>query len=335
MVSVRGIQGEKLIPCHQYMLAFSIALILPVFHAMETAHPILESTEAFNQDSICKEIFDPAHGLFEFVGRPARLLHLQPMAEEAVTEEMKGDLHFVGRFLGLAIKKHWCLPVTFSTAFLKTLLSDSAFSMTDLAELDLDLANGLECICWPGTDLEDLDLNFSISVGSNQVELIPGGAYVKLLDENMMTYVPLAITAYCSWGRGVQAAIIKQGIDEVLKMDIDLPLLQRMLRSFESDLNVDDLMFYADYNNCDVATPSVRFLFECLRAKTKFASRDLFERLAVNLHEAGTLMILYVPNETSILVDLSNCIVVLPRAVDVEDMRSMLESATEINAADL
>ncbi|KAK2076830.1 hypothetical protein QBZ16_005056 [Prototheca wickerhamii] len=140
-------------------------------------------------EEVVREGFDPGRGLFR--ANAEGLLY--PSPEWQAWGELALPLHaFLGKMLGKALLEGTLVELPLAGFFLTKLLGRRC-DLRDLASLDAELAGNLEKLRGfdPGT-LEALDLRMAITdlqVPGGEVELVPGGAEIRISSANLAEYV--------------------------------------------------------------------------------------------------------------------------------------------------
>lgn len=233
--------------------------------------------------AVCKNVFDPNNGMFGLLGRNNHLLQILPREEE-LSENLLSRFHFVGRFLGLAIKYHWKLPVAFSKLFFKAILPDgSPATLDDIGEFDAELQKNLR-ICLKHESAESLYLDFTYcTAGNKQVDLIPGGSEIFVTNENVDEYMNLLTDAFRIWNRQQQAQTILSGMVDVLGepffWNLDWHALSLKISSCPAPFNLEEFVDYFTYTDCDAGTAEVQLLLEYLDDLPVLGQMHAFEKL--------------------------------------------------------
>ncbi|KAF4716301.1 hypothetical protein FOZ63_025116, partial [Perkinsus olseni] len=97
----------------------------------------------------------------------------------------------IGRAVGKAIYELVLLDTRFSIVFLNRILG-LQFSIDEVATIDKEVCRSLMYLrhCSP-EEVAALSLNFTVTAGGRDVELVPGGSTIPVTADNRMLYLLL------------------------------------------------------------------------------------------------------------------------------------------------
>jgi hypothetical protein len=143
---------------------------------------------------VCKELFDPNYGMFRF-DEKQRFFWIQPTI---LCSGCKVEFNLIGQVLGLAVYNNVILDVAFPKVLFRKLLQ-KRLDFDDLAELDPDLAKGLETLlnfdeAREGATVEEVFCRSFVvehEVFGERVtaDLVPNGSQIQLTASNRQQYV--------------------------------------------------------------------------------------------------------------------------------------------------
>ncbi|KAH8832744.1 HECT-domain-containing protein [Flagelloscypha sp. PMI_526] len=140
---------------------------------------------------LCKEVFDTDRGLW--LNNTNNELYPNPIGFATEAHSLNW-YRFIGRILGKAMYEGILVDVAFAGFFLAKWLGRTSF-LDDLASLDPELYNGLVFLKHYDGDMEDLSLNFTVTVEelgvTKTVDLIRNGSNTPVTKENRLQYIHL------------------------------------------------------------------------------------------------------------------------------------------------
>ncbi|CAG8450723.1 5254_t:CDS:10 [Paraglomus occultum] len=164
---------------------------------------------------VVREMFDQKYGMFTQNEESRLCWFNQNPFDESALDEYK----LIGRLLGLAIYNSVILDVHFPVVLYRKLKGQPA-TLTDLKELDPSLGKGLEQLLELEDDVESTyNRTFQIEYESfgHRIthELKPGGAHIKLTNENRQEFVDLFVDFWLNKSIKRQFNAFKEGFDLV------------------------------------------------------------------------------------------------------------------------
>ncbi|CAI4221682.1 unnamed protein product [Auanema sp. JU1783] len=139
------------------------------------------------------EIFNPYYGLFEYSATDNYTLQINPHSAACNPDHLSYYL-FIGKIMGMAIYHGKLLDAFFIRPFYKMMLSKK-ITLFDMESVDNAYYNSL--IYVKDNDPEELYLTFSVDesvFGETQtVDLIGGGQYVKVTEDNKEKYIEAVV----------------------------------------------------------------------------------------------------------------------------------------------
>uniref|UniRef100_F6Q9X1 E3 ubiquitin-protein ligase n=1 Tax=Ciona intestinalis TaxID=7719 RepID=F6Q9X1_CIOIN len=142
---------------------------------------------------LSKEMFNPYYGLFEYSATDNYTLQINPNSGMC-NEDHFDWFRFIGRVAGMAVYHGKLLDAFFIRPFYKMMLG-KPITLRDMESVDSEYYNSLKWIL--ENDPTDLDLCFTVDeelFGQMKVnELKPGGADIKVNNENKREYIQLVI----------------------------------------------------------------------------------------------------------------------------------------------
>eukprot|EP00755_Sulcionema_specki_P015937 Sspe_Gene.60725::Locus_33525_Transcript_1_1_Confidence_1.000_Length_3429::g.60725::m.60725/K10588/UBE3B; ubiquitin-protein ligase E3 B len=166
-------------------------------------------------ETVIKQGFNPDLGLF--TPSPSGALYPNPASKTAFTAlpyDHIAMFRFLGRVLAKAIYEGVVVDMPFTDFFLNTMLG-LPNSVEDLEGLDRELHRNLIAL----KDIDDLSplcITFSVQDGENVVPLIPGGANIPVVADNLSLYLNLVAAYKLKQQFREQAAAFAQGFHEIL-----------------------------------------------------------------------------------------------------------------------
>ncbi|KAK3097984.1 hypothetical protein FSP39_015053 [Pinctada imbricata] len=142
---------------------------------------------------LSKEMFNPYYGLFEYSATDNYTLQINPLSGLANDEHLS-YFEFIGRIAGMAVFHGKLLDGFFIRPFYKMMLA-KPITLADMEPVDSEYYNSLVWI--RDNDPADLELTFSVEEDYfgeiTERELKPGGADIKVTNENKLEYIQLVI----------------------------------------------------------------------------------------------------------------------------------------------
>ncbi|PPQ97471.1 hypothetical protein CVT26_002819, partial [Gymnopilus dilepis] len=201
--------------------------------------------------SLCKEVFDTDRGLW----LATKNNELYPNPHAYATEPHSLNWYrFIGRILGKAMYEGILVDVAFAGFFLAKWLGRQNF-LDDLASLDPELYNGLIFLKHYTGNVEDLSLNFTISIEefgvTKTVDLIKNGSNIAVTKENRLQYIYLVSHYRLTKQIKLQSEAFFEGLSEMidpkwLRM-FNRQEVQVLIGGVNSPIDMDDLRQHTNY----------------------------------------------------------------------------------------
>ncbi|KAF8874714.1 hypothetical protein CPB84DRAFT_1817858 [Gymnopilus junonius] len=217
--------------------------------------------------SLCKEVFDTDRGLW----LATKNNELYPNPHAYATEPHSLNWYrFIGRILGKAMYEGILVDVAFAGFFLAKWLGRQNF-LDDLSSLDLDLYNGLLFLKHYTGNVEDLALNFTISIEefgqTKTVDLIKNGSNIAVTKENRLQYIYLVSHFRLTKQIKRQSEAFFEGLSEMidpkwLRM-FNRQEVQVLIGGVNSPIDMDDLRGHTNYGGLyDDAHETIRLFWK-------------------------------------------------------------------------
>jgi len=165
---------------------------------------------------LSKEMFNPYYGLFEYSSTDVYTLQINPNSGFC-NDEHQQWFRFIGRVAGMAVFHGKLLDAFFIRPFYKMMLA-KPITLRDMESVDSEFYNSLKYIL--ENDPEALDLDFTVSEElfgqTKSTELKPGGADIKLTEQNKREYIQLIIKWRFVSRVQVQMKSFLQGFNELI-----------------------------------------------------------------------------------------------------------------------
>jgi len=179
-----------------------------------------------------KQLADPRFGLFKS-NDGGRSIHINSMSAETQPDHL-AHFELCGKLVGLALLHQETLPhLRFTAALRKLLLGSSPVSVEDLASVDPALYEGkvlyLKEARYQQDDapvpIEDLDLTFEETPQPEVFpdvhwELLPGGAQIRVTEENKLHYLWLLCDHHVRGSVALQLEALRKGFQELVPKDV-------------------------------------------------------------------------------------------------------------------
>ncbi|KAI9188937.1 hypothetical protein H9P43_000359 [Blastocladiella emersonii ATCC 22665] len=168
---------------------------------------------------VTRDLFAPEYGMFVThdagAARGVVWFRWAPEYDAAALDEYE----LVGKLVGIALYNSIPLPVRFPLAVYKKLVGEP-LALRDLAEVDPDLARGLETLAAFEGDVADAYCRaFTVDLEALGVartfDLVPGGAQVELTNANRLEYIARAVDFYLNRAVESPFAAFRRGFDTV------------------------------------------------------------------------------------------------------------------------
>ncbi|KAF4695989.1 hypothetical protein FOZ60_002710 [Perkinsus olseni] len=203
-----------------------------------------------------------------------------PIPNATPTVEELNQIRNIGRAVGKAIYELVLLDTRFSIVFLNRILG-LQFSIDEVATIDKEVCRSLMYLrhC-SAEEVAALSLNFTVTAGGRDVELVPGGSTIPVTADNRMLYL-LLMTKFktCSQIEQQTAAFV-EGIGDIIPvqwLQLFCPEELNMLVSGEErrGFDVDDLQRHTEYSNGYFAEhPTIRAFWHIVKDLFTDADRD-------------------------------------------------------------
>lgn len=221
-----------------------------------------------------REMFNPAISLFCAVPEGTSTFQPNPNSE-VQSDPGRGTSHldyfsFVGRVVGKALHDNELIDAHFTRSLYKHMLG-MPLSYQDIEAVDPDYYKNLEWML--SNDITDVvELVFAEEADyfgrKSLIELIPGGAHIKVDNENKREYVDLVAQHRMTTAIRGQIDAFLKGFWQVVPQSIiglfndhELELIMCGL----PDVDVDDLQAHTIYENYTANTPVIRWFWEVVR----------------------------------------------------------------------
>lgn len=166
-------------------------------------------------------VLDPDAGFFK--ATVDQRLYPNPQAH-IVSDAYQRHFEFLGRMLGKALYDGMLLDIPFAGFFLAKILQQRP-SFNALASLDPVMYKNLLFLKHYSGNVEDLDLDFTVSVGgdlgssSEAVELVPGGKDIAVTNDNRIQYIFYMANYRLNVQIARQCEAFRRGIADVVDLD--------------------------------------------------------------------------------------------------------------------
>ncbi|KAG1702350.1 E3 ubiquitin-protein ligase Su(dx) [Nymphon striatum] len=216
------------------------------------------------------EVLNPMYCLFEYANKNNYSLQIHPGS--SVNPDHLLYFRFIGRFIAMALYHGKFIYSGFTLPFYKRMLSKKLI-MKDIETIDPEFYNSLVWI--KDNDLEecgDLELffvhDFEILGEITSHELKPGGADIKVDEENKEEYIRLMIDWRFSRGQEKQTKSFLDGFNEVLPLQwlhyFDERELELMLCGMQ-EIDADDWQKNTIYRHYTKASKQVIWFWQFVR----------------------------------------------------------------------
>ncbi|KAF9543333.1 HECT-domain-containing protein [Agrocybe pediades] len=201
--------------------------------------------------SLCQEVFDTDRGLW--LANKKNELYPNPHAY-ATEQHSLNWYRFIGRILGKAMYEGILVDVAFASFFLAKWLGRQSF-LDDLSSLDPELYNGLIFLKHHTGNVEDLSLNFTISIEefgvTKTIDLIPNGSNIAVTQENRLMYIYLVSHYRLSKQIKKQSEAFFEGLSEMIDSKwlrmFNQQEVQILIGGVNAPIDLDDLRKHTNY----------------------------------------------------------------------------------------
>jgi len=166
--------------------------------------------------SLCKQAFDPEHGLFRATAEER--LYPSPASELATSEHLQ-CFELLGAVLGKCLYDGILVELPLAPFFLRRIRGLGS-GLRDLASMDADLYRNLTSLKTFDGDVEALSLFFVAEVyhlgAVQEVELVPGGRDIPVTRDNVLRYIHLVAHFKLNVQMRAQSAAFVRGLHSVI-----------------------------------------------------------------------------------------------------------------------
>ncbi|KAH7889762.1 hypothetical protein F5I97DRAFT_1924285 [Phlebopus sp. FC_14] len=215
------------------------------------------------------EMFNPFYCLFEYSAHDNYTLQINPAS--GVNPEHLNYFKFIGRCLGLGIFHRRFLDAYFIVSFYKMILRKKVI-VSDLESVDAELHRGLTWML--ENDITDIiDETFTTTEERFgelvTIELRPGGADVKVTEDNKKDYVDAVVEYRISKRVKDQFEAFMSGFSELIPQDLITVFDERELELLiggMSEIDVDDWTKHTDYRGYEMNDEVIQWFWKCIRS---------------------------------------------------------------------
>jgi len=212
------------------------------------------------------EVLNPMYCLFEYANK--NNYSLQINAASFVNPDHLHYFKFVGRFIAMALYHGKFIYSGFTMPFYKRMLSKKLI-MKDIESIDPEYYNSLVWIRDNDIDECQLELYFNATYEllgeAKECELKPGGADIRVTEENKAEYLEL----FCAWrmSRGIeeQTKAFLEGFNEVVPLEwlqyFDERELELMLCGMQ-EIDVDDWQRHTMYRHYTKSSKQIQWFWQ-------------------------------------------------------------------------
>ncbi|CAG8444226.1 3604_t:CDS:10 [Ambispora leptoticha] len=218
---------------------------------------------------LARQMFNENYALFKTSN--ADRLTYQPNRASFVNPEHLLFFKFVGRVIGKAIYDGRLLDAYFTRSFYKHILGKPV-DYRDVEAIDLEYYNSLVWILENDISAMD-DLTFSVEDNdfgaTKQVELKPGGANIRVTEENKREYVKLVTEQKLTLAIKDQIANFLAGFHEIIPPHLISIFNEQELELLISgmpDIDIDDWKNNTEYQNYTSSSPQIQWFWRAVRS---------------------------------------------------------------------
>ncbi|CAG8441327.1 3125_t:CDS:10 [Ambispora gerdemannii] len=218
---------------------------------------------------LARQMFNEDYALFKTSN--ADRLTYQPNRASFINPEHLLFFKFVGRVIGKAIYDGRLLDAYFTRSFYKHILSKPV-DYRDVEAIDLEYYNSLVWILENDISAMD-DLTFSVEDNdfgvTKQVELKPGGANIRVTEENKREYVKLVTEQKLTLAIKDQIANFLAGFHEIIPSHLISIFNEQELELLISgmpDIDMDDWKNNTEYQNYTASSPQIQWFWRAVRS---------------------------------------------------------------------
>lgn len=215
------------------------------------------------------EVLNPMYCLFQYASNNNYCLQINPAS--SVNPDHLLYFRFIGRFIALALFHGKFIDNSFSMPFYKKLLG-KPLVLKDIESVDPEIYNSLIWI--KDNDLEGTDLelffasDFEFLGKIDQHELKPGGAQVRVNEENKLEYIGLMTEWFFNRGVTEQTKAFIEGFNDVIPLRwlhyFDEREFELMLCGMQ-EIDVDDWERHTVYKTYVNSSQQVQWFWKFVR----------------------------------------------------------------------
>ncbi|XP_003744931.1 E3 ubiquitin-protein ligase Su(dx) [Galendromus occidentalis] len=215
------------------------------------------------------EVLNPMYCLFEYAGKNNYSLQINPAS--SVNPDHLLYFRFIGRFIAMALFHGKFIYSGFTLPFYKRMLGKK-LTMKDIESIDNEFYNSLVWIRENNIEDCQLELYFNVDfeiLGQIQShELKPGGADIRVSEENKDEYLRLMTDWRFSRGQEEQTKSFLDGFNEVLPLEwlhyFDERELELMLCGMQ-EIDIDDWQKNTIYRHYTRSSKQIIWLWQFIR----------------------------------------------------------------------
>lgn len=258
--------------------SFHQLMRLPAYELRRRLYIIFRGEEGLDYGGVAREWFfllshevlNPMYCLFEYANK--NNYSLQINAASFVNPDHLHYFKFVGRFIAMALYHGKFIYSGFTMPFYKRMLSKKLI-MKDIESIDPEYYNSLVWIRDNDIDECQLELYFNATYEllgeAKECELKPGGADIRVTEENKAEYLEL----FCAWrmSRGIeeQTKAFLEGFNEVVPLEwlqyFDERELELMLCGMQ-EIDVDDWQRHTMYRHYTKSSKQIQWFWQFVRS---------------------------------------------------------------------
>lgn len=171
---------------------------------------------------VSQEVLNPMYCLFKYVGQNNYQMEINPASKVANPDHLK-FFQFFGRFIAMALYHGKLIDTGFSLPFYKKILNRQ-LTLKDIEDVDPEWAQNMRWVKQNDlNEFEDLEMWFSVDqeiLGEITThDLKPGGADIKVTEDNKEEYIQLMIEWRFTRGVQPQTEKFMEGFGEVIPIE--------------------------------------------------------------------------------------------------------------------
>merc|ERR1712079_689829 len=258
--------------------SFHELMRLPAYELRRRLYIIFRGEEGLDYGGVAREWFfllshevlNPMYCLFEYANK--NNYSLQINAASFVNPDHLHYFKFVGRFIAMALYHGKFIYSGFTMPFYKRMLNKK-LTMKDIESIDPEYYSSLVWI--RDNDIEECEMEiyfnatFELLGEAKECDLKPGGADLRVTEENKAEYLELI----CAWrmSRGIeeQTKAFLEGFNEVVPLEwlqyFDERELELMLCGMQ-EIDVDDWQRHTIYRHYTKSSKQVQWFWQFVRS---------------------------------------------------------------------